>query len=392
MIDAKAFGEELAGIVKAATTPLLARIDALEKAVAERRVEVQVTTPDPAEIKAVVDEALAGMEWREPEGLGERIKSAAAEAVAAIPAPKDGADGKDGIDGRDGVDGKDGASVTVDDVMPELRQRVDEYLAALPIPKDGKDGLDGADGKDGVNVIAEDVLPALMKHVDGYLAAIPAPRDGRDGIDGKDGISVTAEDVLPALMKRADDYLSAIPAPKDGRDGVDGKDGKDGERGEKGADGIGLAGALIDREGNLVVTLTNGETKALGPVVGRDGERGKDGEPGQDGIGFDDMTLDYDGERGFTFLFQKGERIEERRFVVPVILDRGVYRAENVYAKGDAVSYGGSVWIAQRETKARPDGSSDWRLSVKAGRDGKDGVLKAAPEAKPLKIGGGNAS
>ena len=36
MIDAKAFGAELAGIVKAATAPLQARIDALEKALADR--------------------------------------------------------------------------------------------------------------------------------------------------------------------------------------------------------------------------------------------------------------------------------------------------------------------------------------------------------------------
>lgn len=288
MIDAKAFGAELAGIVKAATVPLLARIDALEKALAER--------PEP----------------------------------------------QPGKDGRDGSDGKDGASVTVDDVLPALQRQVDEYLANLPAPKDGKDGIDGKDGAPG-----------------------EPGRDGRDGVDGKDG------------------------AP--GRDGIDGKDGEPGQPGEKGADGIGLAGALIDRDGNLVVTLTNGETKALGAVVGKDGAPGEDGKPGQDGIGFDDMTLDYDGERTFTFLFQCGERIEERKFVVPVVLDRGVYRTDTGYAKGDAVTYGGSVWIAQADTKAKPDGSADWRLAVKKGRDGRDGAAKSAEDRAPLKVGGRNA-
>lgn len=258
MIDAKAFGAELAGIVKAATAPLLSRISALEKALADR--------PEP----------------------------------------------QAGKDGRDGRDGKDGASVTVDDVIPALQRHVDEYLASLPRPKDGKDGADGKDGKDG----------------------------------------------------------------------------EDGQPGKKGADGIGLAGALIDRDGNLVMTMTNGETKSLGLVAGKDGEDGKDG---RDGFGFDDMTLDYDGERTFTFLFQRGGHIEERRFVVPVVLDRGVYRAETAYAKGDAVTYGGSVWIAQSDTKAKPDGSSDWRLAVKKGRDGKDGVMKAAGDRAPIKVGGGHA-
>lgn len=288
MIDAKAFGAELADIVKAATAPLLGRINALEKAIADRS---------------------------EPQA---------------------------GKDGRDGVDGKDGTSVTVDDVLPALKQQVGEYLAGLPVPKDGRDGVDGKDGAPG-----------------------EPGRDGRDGVDGKDG------------------------AP--GRDGADGKDGEPGGTGEKGADGIGLAGALIDRDGNLVVTLTNGEAKNLGVVVGKDGTPGEDGKPGRDGFGFDDMTLDYDGERTFTFLFQRGGHIEERRFVVPVVLDRGVYRPETDYAKGDAVTYGGSVWIAQSDTKAKPDGSSDWRLAVKKGRDGKDGAMKAAGDRAPIKVGGGHA-
>lgn len=103
------------------------------------------------------------------------------------------------------------------------------------------------------------------------------------------------------------------------------------------------------------------------------------------------MTLDYDGERTFTFLFQRGGHIEERRFVAPVVLDRGVYRPETDYAKGDSVTYGGSVWIAQSDTKAKPDGSPDWRLAVKKGRDGKDGVMKAAGDRAPIKVGGGHA-
>lgn len=288
MIDAEAFGAELAGIVKAATAPLLARLDALEKALADR--------PEP----------------------------------------------QAGKDGRDGIDGKDGASVTADDVLPVLQRHVDEYLASIPAPKDGKDGADGQDGAPG-----------------------EPGRDGRDGVNGKDG--------------------------SPGRDGTDGKDGEPGKPGEKGADGIGLAGAMIDRDSNLVVTLTNGETKALGAVVGKDGAPGEDGKPGRDGIGFDDMTLDYDGERTFTFLFQRGERIEERKFVAPVMLDCGVYRPDTAYAKGDAVTYGGSLWIAQRETKARPDSSADWRLAVKKGRDGKDGLAKAAEDRAPLKVGGRNA-
>ena len=88
MIDAKAFGAELADIVKTATAPLLRRIDQLEKQLAD------------------------------------------------MPAVRDG---KDGADGRDGADGKDGASVTLDDVLPALKDQVAEYLSGIPAPQDGKD-------------------------------------------------------------------------------------------------------------------------------------------------------------------------------------------------------------------------------------------------------------
>lgn len=334
MIDAQAFGLELAEIVKAATAPLTARIAALEKAQADAEahaaqlVKAMESRLDEEAVEGIVSRALAAVAPTEPADLPERIKAAAVEAVGAIPvlAPE------------------------LPDVAGMVAEAVSEAVKAIPTPKDGD------------SVTVEQVLPALEKRVDEYLAALPVPKDGEDGT------SVTADDVLPALMKRADEYLATV----------------------KPADGIGLAGALIDRDGNLVVTMTNGEAKSLGRVVGEDGKPGE-AKDGIDGLGFDDMTLDYDGEREFTFLFQNGERIVERRFTVPVVLDRGVYRPETNYTKGDAVTYGGSVWIAQGDTKDKPDGSPHWRLAVKAGRDGKTGVMKEERKPGPVRIGRGNA-
>lgn len=56
-----------------------------------------------------------------------------------------------------------------------------------------------------------------------------------------------------------------------------------GPRGEKGETGIGVAGALIDRTGKLVVTLSDGVTRELGFVVGADGAPGFNGKDGRDG-------------------------------------------------------------------------------------------------------------
>ncbi len=107
------------------------------------------------------------------------------------------------------------------------------------------------------------------------------------------------------------------------------------------------------------------------PLKGDKGDPGKDGNDGADGMGFDDMTVEHDGERTVTLRFARGEVVKEFPLVFPIVLDRGVYRPEQSYAKGDAVSFGGSLWIAQDETNAKPEASSEWRLAVKRGRDGK---------------------
>ena len=55
-----------------------------------------------------------------------------------------------------------------------------------------------------------------------------------------------------------------------------------------------------------------------------------------------------------------------------MVLDRDVHRPGAAYEKGDAVTHGGSYWIAKRDTSETPGKSDDWRLAVKRGRDGKD--------------------
>lgn len=43
------------------------------------------------------------------------------------------------------------------------------------------------------------------------------------------------------------------------------------------------------------------------------------------------------------------------------------------YEQGDGVTFAGSFWIAQKDTSSKPGESSDWRLAVKRGQDGRDG-------------------
>jgi len=265
----------------------------------------------------------------ENKALRERMAALEARSAEAGPAGADGQDGRDGADGKDGQDGRDGKDldpvtlrgIVSEIVQAEVSKQVPEAIAALPAPERGEKGEDGEPGADG-----------------------DAGADGQDGRDGADG-----------------------------KDGVDGQDGKDGRDGVDGKDGAGIADLVIDRDGNLIASFTDGRMKHLGQVVGKDG---RDGGDGKDGIPFGvddlDMTLMEDG-RTLRMSFTKGDTEYAFQIPFPVVIDRGVFADGKSYEEGDGVTWGGSFWIAQRATGSKPDSAdSGWRLAVKRGRDGKD--------------------
>lgn len=133
-----------------------------------------------------------------------------------------------------------------------------------------------------------------------------------------------------------------------------------------------IAGATAPILERMASFETRLESLPPGPP-GPAGTPGKDGVPGKDGLGVGDLDVAYDGERSFTLRWTAGDRVVERSFTVPVVLDRGVFTAGKSYVPGDAVSYQGSVWIAQGETGDQPGTTKSWRLAVKHGRDGRNG-------------------
>lgn len=170
-------------------------------------------------------------------------------------------------------------------------------------------------------------------------------------VKGEDGKDVDMAEVTERIDSAVKAAVAALPPPRDGEDGND---------------GVGLAEALKDAEGHLVLVMTDGRTKNLGRIDGADG---KDGET----FTLDDFDIEPLDERTFKFKFTKGEVCHSFEFAFPVVLDRGVFKAGQPYERGDAVSWAGSLWIAQRATVDKPDGpESGWRLAVKKGRDGKD--------------------
>ena len=225
-------------------------------------------------------------------------------------------------------------------------------------PERGKDGKDGKDGRDAEPVSEEQIAAAVER----YLIANP-PAAGKDGSDGQDG-DAGADADMDALKSHCEDLIAALPRPENGKDG---------------ADGVGLAGAMIDRDGELNVTLTNGEVRKLGPVVGRDG---LNGDRGPEGFSLTDFDTDWRPEDKVLILsWDAGDHRYSHELFIPYLRDCGVWAEGASYLKGDGVTWGGSFWTAQDDTSDKPDGSKSWRLAVKKGRDGKDfaGPQSSAP-------------
>jgi len=181
------------------------------------------------------------------------------------------------------------------------------------------------------------------------------------------------------------------------------RDGRDGKDGASGRDGVGIKGASL-REGRLVLTWTDGTEQDLGPVVGpkgepgmdgaaglngkdgRDGIDGKDGRDGRDGVKGDPGRDGKDGLTGaevqevLVRTFQSIDASDPRNWKVagvtikmPAEIYQGVWQPDTTYEQGDTVTFGGSSWHCNEETKDRPgEVSKAWTLMVKRGRDGKE--------------------
>jgi hypothetical protein len=223
-------------------------------------------------------------------------------------------------------------------------------------------------GKAMASIVREATAPLLKR--------IEQLEKGESGPAGKDcdpldvaRALLDSEELASAIELRVKEEVSKLPPPEKG------EPGPQGPKGDPGKDGAGIQDLLIDRDGQLVATFSDGRTKSLGVVIGRDGAPGRDGKDGAD---FTEVRFEYDGERTLKAIGKGGEIV----YRLPIPIDRGYWRAGK-YEQGDIATEGGTAYIALRETDERPaQGCKDWRILARKGRDGKDGrngIDKTAP-------------
>jgi len=171
-----------------------------------------------------------------------------------------------------------------------------------------------------------------------------------------------------------------------GERGERGLPGDRGERGEKGEEGQAGRDALeivmlqeIDHSRSyprgVFAKHAGGIVKSIRRTNHFTGDLEKDGwEVMVEGLA--DLDIVQDGERTVIFTVTKTSgAIVEKRINLAVPIHRGVYKPETTYEKYDLVTSGGSTWQALKDAPVEKpgDGSQEWRLIVKRGRDGKDG-------------------
>jgi len=334
----------VASLIGKGMIPFIERLQAIDAQLA-KFAELFKAAPTEADIAAqielIVEKAIADLP-KAAVGVIPRSPTAADVAVL-MPLPKDGRDADPDV----------------------IKSMVADAVAALPAPASGKDA-----DPDVIKAMVKDAIANLVAQlhatVDVVIAevsstSIVAINEVKSAVPSASEVaalipSLTVEDLRPLVDLAVSKAVEQIRIPADG---------------EPGKDGVGLAAALKDHEGCLVLTLTDGTIVKLGRV---DGERG---------LGFDDIEV-IDDSIAVTWRLARGDQVKEWTLAKPTLADfyRGVWR-EGAYKKGDACTWGGSLFIAQVDTTTKPESGEEWKLAVKRGRDGKDGIApKPAAQVK----------
>lgn len=216
--------------------------------------------------------------------------------------------------------------------LVDLEAIAKSAAALVPIPE----------AKDGTSVTTEDVRPMLEEMVYKAVEALPKPEKGQDAD-------------MPALKAHLDELIKTVqpaaPLPAPTVDEV--------------------AAAFERRFSDLTLSWERQARDTFEKAADRM-PKPKDGRDAIDVEGFD-LVLSEDG-RTVTVKMQAGETVVEKSVKIGAVIDRGTYKHEGQYEKGDGTSYGGSYWIAKCDNPQGVPGTgeTDWRCAVKKGRDGKD--------------------
>jgi hypothetical protein len=331
-----------------------------------------------AELRREVDAVRELITYRLEKLPDLNLDAVAQAAATLIPAPKDGKD----VDMQVWdtlvqqlverfIENTRVTRAQMSDELAGFRTEVAERFAALPtqegllrevlarIPQ--RDAVDSAMLQTALDSVSESFsqrvraladtverMPTIEDVASRAATLIPVPKDGRPG---KDGTSVSVEEVS-AIMAG---MVREMPVPT--------------------AESV--ADVLRDRIAALEAEWALNFERRAQDQLQRAVDRIPVPQPGRDGR--DAFPVDsvafklLDDGRTLRIVLGAGEARAERDIVLPIVVYRNYYKAEQWYDANDAVTFGGSLWIANVRTNSRPETDDTWRLAVKRGRDGAPG-------------------
>jgi hypothetical protein len=335
----KAIGEsvrdQLLLVEKRFDAALQAHIKSILEMKADLERSISESRPEPLpDINALVSKAVETLPAPKMPQLPD-IDSIVAEAIAKLPAPQDG------------------KSVLPEDVRPMLQDMVSAAVAEIPAPENGKDfdpdalkqAVAEAVAKlplpqDGKSVLPEDVRPMLQDMVSAAVTEIP--------------------DVKELVNEAVNEAVNAIPAP---------------ESGSPGRDALQI---------EILPSIDESKSYPRGSYATHNGGLWRAFEKTHELRGWEclvDGVAAIDVARGdqrnFTVTVMRSSGASEiKAFDIPVLIYRGVFKADKTYQAGDTVTWGGSLWHCDEPTADKPGeiGSKGWTLAAKRGRDARNKI------------------
>ena len=196
----------------------------------------------------------------------------------------DGADGKDGADGTNGVDGRTPQLKIGDDNLWYVSYDNGQNWESLNVKATGEMGATGAQGEQGIQGVQGEKGDKGDQGEQGIQGV--QGEKGDKGDQGEQGI----QGVQGEKGDKGDQGEQGIQ-------GVQGEKGDKGDQGEQGIQGVQGEKGDVGADGASGQNGTNGINGKNG-VNGQDGQNGQDGKDGQDGAagrGIDNAMIDNDG-------------------------------------------------------------------------------------------------
>jgi hypothetical protein len=275
-----------------------------------------------------------------------------------------GKDGQTGIAGKDGASGIDGEKGERGDIGPagpkgDTGERGEKGEPGMSVKGDpGESGPQGEPGLTGL------IGP---KGETGEKGEPGLSIKGDPGIPGKDAEPIHPDTIALLVSREVEKQVkSAVDALPKAKDGADGRDALQ-------IDVLSAIDPMKSYPRGTHAFHEGGELRANRKTTPSESINLQEWDVARNGIARVQIAQCDDPRVILVECIGTDGKATTAQFTIPMVIYKDIYKEGTLYDVGDVVTWGGSGWHCQKQTKAKPGTSPDWKLFVKEGRRGTDG-------------------